>query len=249
MYEAVACPMFAPLPGGEIVPWRRRGGFGQFSSSAQEGEALGGAAASTAVGTLVAAGAVAGPVGAAIGAGLALVTTAINAILNSGCGQTCVEASEWANQAEPLLLQNINAYFAQPAPRSASSQQAAIQNFTNVWNTLVSQCSQAGTGQAGVNCIADRQSGACKWKQTATSSLLAYVPYGEPNVGQCWNWWSGYHDPIANDPDVTADESSALANGAVDTTASVLSSLGISSGYAIPALIGAAVLVAFLVLK
>src|ERR1700722_9574096 len=140
-----------------------------------------------------------------IGAALAAVTAIITTLIeNSGCGETCIETSQWANQAEPALLANIQAYFNLPAPRTVSQQNAALSNFIAIWTTLENQCSQAGLGTAGQDCISDRQAGACKWKQTATSPLLAYVQYGEPNVGECWNWWSGYHDPIANDQ-VVAD--------------------------------------------
>jgi hypothetical protein len=143
------------------------------------------------------------PVGAIISAGVSLVTTAINLILNSGCGPTCVETSEWANAAEGLLKQNIAAYFSLPAPRSAADQAQAIANFESIWAGLVSRCSQSGTGTAGAACIADRQAGACKWNQTADSPLLAYTSEGEPDVGACWNWWNGYLYPIQNDPDVS----------------------------------------------
>jgi hypothetical protein len=245
MYALSDNPYFRPEPLGL--------GVTPTSAGTAEGSQIASAAGATAgsvVGALTATGAIAGPVGAVIGAGIGLVTTLISALIaNSGCGQTCVETSEWANQAEPLLLQNIQAYYAQPAPRSLSSQQAALQNFDSVWATLVSQCSQAGTGTAGQRCISDRQSGACTWKQSSTSPLLAYTQYGEPATGSCWNWFSGYRDPIANDPDVTDDSSSALAQGALDTTANVLSSLGVSGSYAVPLLIGAAVLVAWVVIK
>jgi len=191
-------------------------------STAQEGVAIGGAVGSSAVAIAAAYGSIAGPVGAAIGAGIALVSTLVSSLIkNSGCGITCVETSQWANQAEPLLRQNIQAYFAQPAPRSLSSQQAALANFDAIWNTLVQQCSQSGTGTAGQRCISDRQAGACTWKQTTTSPLLS-IP-GEPQPGSCWNWYSGYRDPISNDPDIAEDSQSALAQGAPDTSASVVS--------------------------
>lgn len=226
-------------------------GFGASTpSTATEATAVGGAVGSSTVATLVATGAVAGPVGAAIGAGIGLVATLISALgIGQGCGQTCIETSQWANQAEPLLLQNIQAYFAQPAPRSQSSQAAAIANFMTVWNNLVTLCTQPNLGTAGQNCISDRQSGACTWKQTTTSPLLAFTQYGEPAPGSCWNWWSGYHDPIANDPDVVPDAQSALAQGEADTSASVVSG-GSSSSLMLPViLIGAALVVAGMVLK
>lgn len=205
--------------------------------------AVGAAAGSSAVAIGAATGAIAGPVGAAIGAGIGVVTMLVSDLIaNSGCGQTCVETSSWANQAEPLLSQNVQAYFAQPSPRSQSSQTAALANFDSVWAALVAQCSQAGTGDAGKRCISDRQAGACTWKQTSTSSLLS-IP-GEPQAGACWNWFSGYRDPIANDA-VVEDSSSALALGAADTSATATS----SSSYLVPALIAGAVLVGWLVLK
>ena len=49
-------------------------------------------------------------------------------------------------------------------------------------------------GSAGVACIADRQQGACHYQVN----------------GQCWNWFTGYHDPIANDPQVTLNTASGV---------------------------------------
>ena len=227
---------------------------GLGATAAQEGIAVGGAAASSAASILAATGTIAAGTVPIIGAGIAIVTTLISALIqNSGCGITCVETSQWANQAEPLLAQNIAAYFAQPAPRSQSSQAAALQNFSNVWNALVQQCQQPGTGTAGQRCISDRQSGACTWKQTTTSPLLGYP--GEPQPGACWNWWSGYHDPIANDPDVapdaviTASSAGAAVNSAGAAVGNALSSAGLPPSL-LPALgVGAAVLLLWAVFK
>jgi len=148
-----------------------------------------------------------------IGAALAGITTLVTTLIaNSGCGQTCIETSQWANQAEPVLAKNILAYFALPTPRTQSQQNAALANFLATWQALVNACGQPGTGDAGKRCISDRQSGACTWKQTTTSPLLG-IP-GEPQPGECWNWWSGYHDPIANDPDVVPDYVASSDTGA-----------------------------------
>jgi hypothetical protein len=133
-----------------------------------------------------------------VGAAIAGIGFAIEAILNSGCGQSCVITSNWANQAEAQLQQNISAYFAVPAPRPASVQTAALGNFDAVWNYLEQQCNQV-PGAPGQDCISDRQAGACKWKQTTTP------PWGSPVQGACWNWFNGYRDPIANDPNVVQD--------------------------------------------
>lgn len=136
-------------------------------------------------------------IGAAI-AGVSILAQYL--IRNSGCGPTCVQTSSWANQAAQLLDQNIHAYFAS-SPRTKSQQAAALETFDNIWSQLQKLCSQPSVGNAGVRCISDRQSGACTWKQTADK-----VPsWGTPAAGECWNWFSGYRDPIANDPDVVSD--------------------------------------------
>jgi len=154
-------------------------------------------------------------IGAAI-AGVALLATYL--IENSGCGVTCVETSDWANQAAALLQKNLDAYFALPVPRSQSNQAAALQTYENIWNGLVANCSQAGTGTAGENCISDRQAGACKWR-----ALAPQYP-GQPAAGDCWNWDLAYRVPIAQDPNV-ADDATALAANPDATVESAMSSL------------------------
>jgi hypothetical protein len=194
-----------------------------------------------AIGGLLAASAV--PI---IGAAIAAATLIITQIIkNSGCGQTCIETSQWANQAEKALEQNIAAYFSN-SPRYVSQQTLALANFGAVWAQLQATCGQPGTGNAGVRCISDRQSGACTWKQSSTSTLLGYP--GEPQPGECWNWFSGYRDPIANDPDVQPDSASSAASSVETAAGSLLASAGIPSSYAVPLLIGAAVLLLLAVL-
>lgn len=178
-------------------------------------------------------------VAAAAGVAALLATLGIG----SGCGQSCVLSSQYANQAEAALAQNIQAYFAQPAPRDPTSQATAEALFTQVWDDLEAQCNNASLGSAGQNCISDRQEGACTWKQTTTSPLLP-IP-GEPQPGECWNWWNGYYDPIKNDPDVAPASVASTATGDVG---SALSSVGLSSSYAVPLLIGAAVILAVMLL-
>lgn len=160
-----------------------------------------------------------GPAGL-IAAGIMGVTIAIEALINSGCGQTCVVTSQWANQAEGLLKQNIAEYFAITPPRPQSVQQQALQNFQTIWNTLVQQCSQPGLGTAGQNCINDRKDGGCKWQAAPPS-----YP-GEPAAGSCWNWWNGYYYPIKNDLNVVPDAALAVssAGGVVSSAASTVSS-------------------------
>jgi len=160
-------------------------------------------------------------VGVAI-AGIALLAEYL--IANSGCGVTCVETSSWANQAATILGQNIAVYFALPVPRSQSSQAAALATFDKVWAQLVANCSQAGTGTAGQACISDRQAGACKWK-----ALAPQYP-GEPAAGECWNWFNGYRDPIANDPNVADDVTATATNPAAYVASSVGSAVSSLAG-------------------
>jgi hypothetical protein len=228
-------------------------GFGDAASDAGIAQRIGGIAtpiatpliggAISSTGTLAAGSTILGLAPAValpiIGAALAGVTLLVTKLIaNSGCGITCVETSEWANKAEPLLKQNIDAYFALPSPRSQSAQAAALQNFDAIWNQLVQLCSQPGTGNAGKRCISDRQAGACVIKQTSSSPLLKYP--GEPQPGSCWNWFSGYRDPIAQDQAVP-DSAAAQLSGA-------LASLGLSN---IPtwAYFAAAALVLYMVLQ
>jgi hypothetical protein len=174
-----------------------------------------------------------------VGAAIAAIGFAIDAILNSGCGNTCIITSDWANQAEAQLQQNIAAYFAIPTPRPLSAQQAALGNFLAVWNYLVSQCSNPQLGAAGQACITDRQAGACHWKQPASS----VPPWGTPPAGACWNWWNGYHDPIANDPDVYNDggvltgTAASAATSASTAVSGALSSLTTATGLSATTLI------------
>ena len=183
-------------------------GLGQGESAGQ----IGGAAAS--IGGSAAAVPIAGAIGVAVplvGAAIAGVTLLVTALIkNSGCGVTCVETSQWANQAEALLNQNLQAYLAQPCPRSQSSQQAAETNFNNVWAALQQNCSQPGTGNAGVRCISDRQRG-----------------------GK-FDWFAGYYDPIANDVCVVSDAAFQAA------AASVLSVSGGGSSPSSDAVVAAA---------
>jgi hypothetical protein len=178
-------------------------------------------------GTVYGAGASVGTtaIGAALGGGLAVplvgaafagIWLGIQAILNSGCGKSCVITSDWANQAEALLKKNLSAYMALPTPRAMSAQAAYLANFDAVWNYLVQECSSPGLSTAGQHCISDRQAGACHYHDAS---------------GQCWNWFVGYRDPIANDPNVVQD---SAASSAVTGAAG---SLGIS-----PWLLGGAAL-------
>lgn len=200
-------------------------GFGStIASDVQIGGSLAASGGTAILGSIAASGgSILGLTGAAltaaipvVGAVIAGVTLALQYLItNSGCGQTCIETSSWANQVAAQLDKNIAAYFSLPTPRPLSAQTLALANFDSSWAQLQQLCGQAGTGDAGVRCITDRQAGACTWKQTADK-----VPsWGTPPVGACWNWFNGYRDPIANDTNVYNDAavSSAASTGTTIT--------------------------------
>jgi hypothetical protein len=151
----------------------------------------------------------ANPIGAAVGiaGGLLQIGNLIdNMIASSGCGAICVQASNVVNQAEPLLQQNLQAYLSAPI-HYASAQAQALANFNAVWNAVDTACASPSLQMAGADCIADRISGACHYKTSPGGwQNGTYVPPGANGSGDtCWNWFVGYHDPIANDPTVVPD--------------------------------------------
>lgn len=182
---------------------RRSRGIGALTGqSAYIGQAA--AAAASTTGILI--GALAAiPIAGPIAAGIAAIGLALANVF-SGCGQTCVEASNLANQAEPLLQQNLEQYMSAPI-HYASMQAAALNNFDLTWTALEQACSNPQLGAAGQACIGDRQRGACHYQTSAGGwQNGTYVSPGAAGSGStCWNWFVGYRDPIANDPTVVPD--------------------------------------------
>lgn len=121
-----------------------------------------------------------------IAAGVLAIGSAIqNFFFSPDCNKIATTAI--VNQAEQFLQQNLAAWQAlPPQEKTVATQQIALQNFDNVWSQVVMACSTGGYGSAGINCVTDREQGACHYQ----------------NNGQCWNWFVGYRDPIANDPQV-----------------------------------------------
>lgn len=141
-------------------------------------------------------------------------------VKNSGCGVTCVETSQWANEGAAALQKNLDQYFSLPTPRPASVNQVFQNNFQQIWAALQQSCGQPGTGNAGVRCITDRQRGACTWKQTGQPQYP-----GQPLPGACFDWFQAYLDPIALDPNVSPDSSFQMAASSASSVGSDLSSL------------------------
>lgn len=204
--------------GGWIHPGSpMRPGLGQVSTQAISQIAATGA--TTTISTLVALGAITGPVGAAI-AGLVAVGTLLASVFK-GCGQTCVEASDIANQVESALQQNLQQYLSSPV-HYQSLQTAALNNFQTAWTALTQACGAASLASAGQNCISERQQGACSyktspggWTQSSAGVWTYTYPGANGSGSSCWNWFIGYHDPIANDPTVVADPAGTAATSAI----------------------------------
>ncbi len=220
-----------------VTPWRSLSGFGDAASTAKAVQIGGSMGASTATAVLASltahGGTVLGLTSAAvpvIGAALAGATMLVQYLIaNSGCGQTCIVTSQWANQAADALQQVKDAYFALPTPRTETQKAVAVANFYTIWNKLKELCGQPGTGDAGVRCISDRQAGACTWRQ-------AYAPVhpGDPEIGECWNWHNGYLKAIQDDPTVPdptpASEVSDVVTSAGDAVSQVGQSLSRAFG-------------------
>ena len=129
------------------------------------------------------------------------------AVLFKGCGQTCVQATQYANRAEDALKQILAYYRSQPI-HYASVQKAALQAFDQTWAQLVQACSNPALGDPGRRCIAERQrGGTAPWCPSGTGC----------------DWFILYRDPIANDPAVVPDPAPPGGTGAL---ASLLSGTG-----------------------
>jgi hypothetical protein len=160
--------------------------------------------------------AMAGEVGAII---QGVLTIAIGiASLFKGCGATCTQATQIANQVGTLLQQNVDHYLAQPI-HYQSVQQAALLVFDQTWQALLQACGQPQLQAAGQRCISDRQQGACVWKASPggwtqdSTGKWSYHGAGASGSGDaCWNWFVGYRSPIANDPTVVPDPAGLVVN-------------------------------------
>jgi hypothetical protein len=108
-----------------------------------------------------------------------------------------IATTQIVQKAEQLLQQNLAAWQSlTPQEKTWATQQQALANFDAVWAQVVQSCNTGAYGTAGQACVNDRKQGACHYQ----------------NNGQCWNWFIGYRDPIANDPAVAASAPAALSN-------------------------------------
>lgn len=232
--------------------WRPNLGQTQ-TQLAQQATGYAGTAATTTASLLASIGAVSAAtvplVGAVVAAGALLANVLINVF--SGCGQSCTLTSDEANQVEQALQQNLAAYLAIPnGQRTQAIQAAALANFDNAWAQLVKYCGSGSFGQAGQNCIQDRESGSCAYKTSPggwqqQNGVWTYVYPGANGSGTtCWNWTVGYRDPIANDPTVVANAPGTSTSAA---TSAVNSMFGSSTTSLAPLLVIGAIVIGALV--
>ena len=245
-------------------------GFGQMSAGETAASIAGQGAALTAsvlsgvsIATTVAAGGTAATatvlgisalvvpvIGAAIAGLIAIGIALANAF--KGCGQTCILATQYANQVEAILKQNLQTYINSPV-RTVSMQTAAVNNYNTAIAALEQACGQAQLGSAGKNCIDERvNASSCQWKASpggwSGSCPGSYTGYGASGSGSaCVNWVVLYLDPIQNDPCVQPDSvlTGGASNGSFLTSSPSASStiLGIPTPFAIGGLLLAAWLV------
>jgi hypothetical protein len=228
--KLVLLPALSPRPVRRaalplILVQRGMGALNQQDSSIASAAAAGASVTGVLIGSLLAI-----PVAGPIAAGIAALGVALANVF-SGCGQTCVQASNIANQVGDILAQNLQTYMSAPI-HYASMQAAALNNFDTAWASLVANCANPALAAAGQRCVTDRQRGACTWKVAepfgwiqGSDGTWSYVPAGaaDSNGTVCWNWFSGMRDPIANDPTVVPDP----VPGATQA-GSVLSAVGIN---------------------
>ena len=180
---------------------------GLGSAGSNIGTSVGGTIMSTAplIAAIPIAGLPAAAVVAAVGALVALGSVIAGALhIGEGCGATCVQATNVVNSAEPTFRMNLEAY-----ETGVIDQPTAQNNFSQMWTAIQQSCG-AIPGVAGQDCVSDRQSGACKWKQTGQP-----IYQGQPNLGECWNWWNAYHDPLTYDALVPYNAGSTNSSSSV----------------------------------
>lgn len=124
------------------------------------------------------------------------------ASLFKGCGETCVQATQYANQAADAWAKIRDLYLSQPV-RTKSVQAAALYAFDQTAAQLYKACSNPALGDAGKRCINER--------------LIKGAPApwcDHPNHIGC-DAITTIRDPIANDPDVQPDPPAPTVAGRV----------------------------------
>jgi hypothetical protein len=117
---------------------------------------------------------------------------------------TKVKASNTANEIEPYMAQNRDAYLA--GDRSLTSQANGLATFDALWNQFVQLESDPALGEAGKRGIQERG------------------PTGTPSWGK--NWFQLYREPIANDKAISAGVADSLSAGVSENMVPIVVALG-----------------------
>lgn len=118
----------------------------------------------------------------------------------NGCGQTCVQATQYANQAATAVQQIHDTYMAAPV-HYASAQAGTLSQLQQIFDAMKNACGNPSLGSAGQRCISERlvRGGTAPWCTN-------------PGHTGC-DWYTTIWDPIANDPNVVPDPSPLSAVG------------------------------------
>lgn len=236
-----------PIDLNTFMSYRHLAGLGTATQDAAG--LISGATGATSgiIGALTAASAV----GVATGIGAAVVgLIAISKViydLVQGCGETCIAASNIANQVGDQISQAMHLYMSQPV-HYESMQTAYLNLFDTAWAQLQNMCSNPQLGSAGQACISDRQAGACKWTSSPggwnqnPDGTWTYTWAGPAGSGTaCWNYFNGMRDPVANDPTVVPDPPTAASEIAAAVSGTSTSTTDLTPLLLVAALIGLAV--------
>ncbi len=187
-------------------------------------------ASSGIVGALGLATAVTGPLAPFVAAAGAIVGLVANLVGNSGCGNTCTQATAVANAVEQQLKNNLAAW--QSSTKTVSQQQAALAVFDYAYSKLLQGCNVPSLGNAGSRCVVERLSPSfCN----ANPQYIAQASSLGTTCGRFpWPLW--YRDPVANDPAVVPDPvvtvtgpGGVVYTGGTSGSTDVLASLGLGS--------------------
>jgi hypothetical protein len=166
------------------------------------------------------------------------------ASLFKGCGSTCTQATQYANQAVSVIEQAFAQYWAQPV-RYASSQQAYLNAFDQIWGWMQQACGNPQLGAAGEACISERARGGAstwccnsngQWNYGPKTVTTTITNVGNGKCVGC-DMFVTLRDPVAQDTGVQPDP----VPGAVATAAGgdVLSTItgGTGGSWLIPLLL------------
>lgn len=163
------------------------------------------------LGALAAPSAATGPAAPFILAAAALVgpLTSIIKGMISGCGQSCIEATKYADTAAVYLDKLKTEYLRQPQPRCREAQQATLQYIDGVFSWLEQGCMAVG-GDAGRRCIDERIRPGVDAPWCANSPDASKI-----RTANGCNWIALFRDPVANDPNVKVCTVTATGGGNV----------------------------------